>query len=117
MRYRARRRSGSRRGFSNRDPGGRLGKEWLRVTTAREIQQCGDAQPRWDAVWKKALAAEPLVEPSRLPFYRAEVLTMIAINRESNRTLLLVSKAIQDASKGELVEARKETAEAQECSG
>ncbi len=89
-----------------------VGEEWLRTTAATEIQQCGDAQPRWDAVWKKALAAEPLVESSRLPFYRAEVLTMIAINRESNRTLLLISKAIQDASQGDLTEARRETAEA-----
>ena len=37
---------------------------------------------------------------------------MIAINRESNRTLLLVSKSIQDASKGDLITARKDVAEA-----
>jgi hypothetical protein len=91
-------------------PGRPAGKQWLSDTTAREIQQCSDAQPRWDAVWKKAVAAEPLVEPSRLPFYRAEVLTMITINRESNRTLFLISKAIQDASKGDLMAARRETA-------
>jgi hypothetical protein len=93
-------------------PGRPAGKEWLSVTAAREIQQCGDAQSRWDAVWKKAVTAEALVEPTHLPFYRAEVLTMIAINRESNRTLFLVSKAIQDASKGDLIEARKEMADA-----
>jgi hypothetical protein len=93
-------------------PGRPAGKQWLSDATAREIQQCGEAQPRWDAVWKKAVAAESLVEPSRLPFYRAEVLTMIAINRESNRTLLLVSKSIQDASKGDLITARRDVAEA-----
>jgi hypothetical protein len=37
---------------------------------------------------------------------------MITINRESNRTLFLISKAIQDASKGDLMAARRETAEA-----
>ena len=31
--------------------------------------------------------------------YRAEVLTMIAINRESNRTLLLVAKSVDVFSK------------------
>ena len=93
-------------------PGRPAGKEWLRDATIKEMQQCGDAQPRWDSVWKKAVAAESLVEPSRKPFYRAAVLTMIAINRESNHTLFLVSKAIQDADKGDMVQARKDTAEA-----
>ena len=77
--------------------GPQMGPDYLKRTIEREIQQCGDAQPRWDAVWKDALAAEPLVAPARLPFYRAEVLTMIAINRDSNRILFLVSNAIQDA--------------------
>jgi hypothetical protein len=87
-------------------------KAWLRDTTAKEIQQCGDAQPRWDAVWRQALAAEPLVAPARLPFYRAEVLAMIAINRESNRTLFLISKAIQNAGNGDTAKAHAEAEEA-----
>jgi hypothetical protein len=87
-------------------------KQWLNSTAAKEIQQCGDAQPRWDAVWKQALAAETLVEPSRLPFYRAEVLAMIAINRESNRTLFLISKAIQDATNGDSAKAHQEAEQA-----
>jgi len=82
-------------------------KEWLSQTVAREIQQCGDAQPRWDAVWKKAVEIEPLVEPSRRAFYRAAVLTMITINRESNRTLLLVSKALQVADNGQMAQAHE----------
>jgi len=55
---------------------------WLRDTIQQEIQQCGDAQPRWDAVWRKAQEAEPLVSAQRRPFYRAQVLATIAINRE-----------------------------------
>lgn len=50
-----------------------------------EIEACGGAQPRWDAVWKQAIAAEPLVTPDRKQLYQAGVLTMIAINRESNQ--------------------------------
>ena len=89
-----------------------VGKDWLRQTVTREIQQCGDAQPRWDAVWNKAVAAEPLVAPGRLPFYRAQVLAMIAINRESNRILLLIAKAIQDAGNGQTAEARQAAGQA-----
>jgi len=81
------------------------GKEWLQQAVKRELQQCGEAQVRWDAVWKKAVEIEPLVEPSRRDFYRAAVLTMIAINRESNRTLLLVSKALQDADHRQMAQA------------
>ena len=93
-------------------PGRPSGKEWLNRTTTKEIQQCGDAQPRWDAVWKDALAAEPLVAPDRQPFYRSEMLTMIAINRESNQMLFDVSRSIQDAESGQMVEARNSAAQA-----
>jgi hypothetical protein len=89
-----------------------VGKEWLTEATAHEIQQCGDAQPRWDAVWKEALAAEPLVATSRKPFYQSEVLTMIAINRESNRALYLISQAIQNAQQGKIAEAHAQTEDA-----
>jgi len=93
-------------------PGGTTAAEWLKTATAREIQQCGDAQPRWDAVWQKAVAAEPLVEPSRREFYQGAVLTMITINRESNRMLLDVSRAIEAAKKGDMAAAKKEQAAA-----
>ena len=69
--------------------------EWVRKTAASEILQCGAAQPRLDAVWNQAVAAEPLVPAARRPFYQAEVLTMITINRESNRMLLALSKSIE----------------------
>lgn len=93
-------------------PGGETGKPWLREAVRQEIQKCGDAQPRWDAVWKDALAAEPLVAPERLPFYQGGVLAMIAINRESNRMLLEVAKAIQEAKAGDSGEARQSVAQA-----
>jgi hypothetical protein len=83
---------------------------WLGETVQQEIRQCSEAQPRWDAVWKKALEAEPLVAAERRPFYRAHVLAMVAINRESNRMLLGVAKAIQQAQSGKSSEARQEAA-------
>jgi hypothetical protein len=87
-------------------------KQWLAETTAREIQQCGDAQPRWDTVWQHALSIKPLIPVERRPFYQSQVLTMIAINRQSNRTLLLISKAIQDANQGNKFAARNEAKQA-----
>ena len=88
------------------------GKQWLKETVTREIQQCGEAEARWDKVWQEAVAAESLVAPDRRQFYEAEMLTMIAINRDSNRILLLVSKAIQDADAGRISEARQEAQDA-----
>jgi Glycosyl hydrolase family 115 len=96
-------------GFGRRGFGG---KEWLTTATAHEIQQCGDAQPRWDAVWKKAVAAEALVPPSRREFYQASVLTMVTIQRDSNRMLDDISKSIQDAQKGDMTAAQSEAADA-----
>jgi hypothetical protein len=91
---------------------GAVGKEWLRETVAKEIRQCSEAQPRWDAVWNKAVAIEPMIPAMRRPFYRAQVLAMISINRESNRILLLVSKAIQDAENDQMLQAHAEIYEA-----
>lgn len=99
-------------GRSESSPNRITGKEWLDQAIAREIQQCGDAQPRWNAVWKKALEIEPLIPTGRKPFYREQVLAMIAINRESNRILFRVSKAIQDAQDGRTSEAREEARQA-----
>ena len=82
--------------------------EYIQRITTTEIKQCGDAQPRWDKVWKDALAAEPLVAPSRLPYYRYEMLTMIAINKDSNHILYLISNAIQDAQHGQTAKAKLE---------
>ena len=43
---------------------------------------------------------EELVDPDRRDYYQAAVLTMITINRESNRALMLVAKAMQDDESG-----------------
>lgn len=93
-------------------PNHQSAKEWLSQTVTKEIQQCGDAQPRWDAVSRKAVAIEPLVPVARRDFYRGQVLAMIAINRESNRILFLVSKAILDATNGKKAQAHQQIEEA-----
>jgi hypothetical protein len=77
-------------------------------TAAREIKICGEAQARWDAVWKDALAAEAAVEPSRRPYYEAQMLAMIAINRASNHILYQVSKAVMDYRAGDRAKAKAE---------
>ena len=76
---------------------------------ARDIEECAEAQPRWDAVWNHALAAEKLVDPYRRNYFDAQVLTMITINRESNRMLLEVARAMQDADAGRMEKARAES--------
>jgi hypothetical protein len=82
------------------------------ATLERDIQECETAQPRWDAVWEHAVAAEALVDPDRRDYYQAGVLTMITINRESNRSLLLVAKALQHDEAGQTAQARAEITEA-----
>jgi Ni/Co efflux regulator RcnB len=77
-----------------------------------DIADCSAAQPRWDAVWQKAVATEPLVDPARRQYYQAAVLTMITINRESNRMLLELSRAIQDDHAGNNAKAQTEAADA-----
>jgi len=78
----------------------------------RDIDECEDAEPRWDAVWNHARAALDLVDPDRRDYYQAAVLTMIAIHRESNRALLLVANAVRDAEARDPMKARTETDEA-----
>jgi hypothetical protein len=78
----------------------------------RDIKDCGDAQPRWDAVWNHAIAAEAEVDPGRRSYYQAEMLTMITINRESNRMLLNVASAMKDDEAGQTEKARTEAAAA-----
>ncbi|MGH8298813.1 MAG: glycosyl hydrolase 115 family protein [Steroidobacteraceae bacterium] len=72
-----------------------MGPDWVNTTVQRELSICGAAQARWNAVWHAALAAEPLVAPARRRYYEAEMLTMIAINRDSNRILYLVASAVR----------------------
>ena len=83
------------------------GEQW-KAQLARDVIETSEAQPRWDAVWKRALAAEKLVDPTRREYYQAQLLTMIAINRESNRALGLVAKALQDDDAGRTAKAQQE---------
>lgn len=79
---------------------------------ARDIEKCAAAQPRWDAVWAHAVDAEKLVDPARRNYYQEQVLTMITINRESNRMLLELAQALQAEDAGDLPTAKTDTAEA-----
>lgn len=78
----------------------------------RDIDESEEAQPRWDAVWQKAIAAKELVDPDRREYYQAAVLTMITINRESNRALGMVARAVEDDAAGDIAKAQNEAAEA-----
>ena len=78
----------------------------------RDIKECEEAQPRWDAVWKHAVAAEATVDPTRRSYYQAEMLNMFTINRESNRALLNVAKAVKEESAGETTKAEADAAAA-----
>jgi len=83
-----------------------------REEIARDIATCKGAQSRWDAVWREALAAEKLVDSDRRYYYQAEVLTMITINREGNRTLLELARAVRDDEAGQTAKAELEATEA-----
>ena len=85
---------------------------WLRTMANREVKNCSEAESRWDAVWKKAQAAEALVAPERRQFYQGAVLTMIAINRESNRMMEKVAQSVVDRESGNDKQARADAAEA-----
>ena len=89
-----------------------LSEEQTKALLARDIQECEEAQPRWDAVWQDALAAKLLVSAERRDYYQAAVLTMITINRESNRALMLIAQAIQDDQAGDIQKAQLEAHEA-----
>jgi hypothetical protein len=78
----------------------------------RDVSECEDAQSRWDSVWRHAVAAKELVDQDRRDYYQAAVLTMITINRESNRALLQVSRALEDDEAGDREKAQNEAVEA-----
>ena len=86
--------------------------EMRKAVLDRDIQECEGAQTRWDAVWEHAVAAEAVVDPDRRDYYQAAVLTMITINRESNRALMLVAKAVEDDEAGRTAQARSEAGDA-----
>jgi Glycosyl hydrolase family 115 len=73
-----------------------------------DIKDTEESAPRWDALWNKALADEALVDPARRLYYQAEVLTMMTINRQSNRMLLDLAQAMKDADAGNRQKAETE---------
>ena len=92
-----------------------LEEQTSRAMLDRDIKECEEAQPRWDAVWQHAVVAKELVDPDRRDYYQTAVLTMITINRESNRALLLVARALQDDGAGDTEKARNEASEAMQA--
>ena len=89
-----------------------MDEQTSRALLARDIKECEEAQPRWDAVWHDAVAAKQLVDPDRRDYYQAAVLTMITINRESNQALLLVARALEDDEADDVEKAGNEAGEA-----
>ena len=89
-----------------------MDEQTSRALLARDIKECEEAQPRWDAVWHDAVAAKELVDPDRRDYYQAAVLTMITINRESNQALLLVARALEDDEADDVEKAGNEAGEA-----
>jgi hypothetical protein len=79
------------------------------------LTNCPDAQNRWDRLWKRAVEAEKLVPVDRRKAYAAHVLTMIAINRESNRMLLAVARAMQSKEAGQTTEAVRQIRTAEDA--
>lgn len=74
----------------------------------RDQVACAAAMPKWDKAWQDALAAEPLVPNDRKSYYRYGVLTMTAINRNSNHILVLLSRSVSDLQNGNRDKARQE---------
>ncbi len=87
-------------------------RDYVATTMARELKVCSEAQPRWDAVWNAAKAAEALIPKDRLAFYDYYVLNEIAVNRDGNRMLWLVSDAIKSAQAGDKVRAHADVKQA-----
>ena len=98
----------------NIDPnyGRDIERDYVATTMARELKACSEAEPRWDAVWNQAKAAEALIPKDRLAFYDYYVLTGIAMNRDGNRMLWLVSDAIGAAKAGDKARAHQDVKQA-----
>lgn len=85
--------------------------EWAPTQAEKERVVCEAAAKRWDAVWEQAVAAKNLVAPERRDFYQAGVLTMIAINRQSNAMLAAIAEAVLALQKGDTAMASAKTDE------
>lgn len=69
--------------------------QWLKEAIAREQVACGEALPRWRAVYDLALKAAEHVDPTRRDFFQSSLLTEIEINMNSDEMLLDVANAIK----------------------
>lgn len=88
------------------------------VVSARELAiRCRQAEPRWDALWQQATALASRVPQNRRDFYQAQVLTAIAVNRESNRMLLAFSESLEALHNNDRPAAEAKVAEAQAAVG
>ncbi len=74
---------------------------WAEATMASDQAACEEAVPRWENVWSMAQSMKAKVEPSRRDYYEAAILTMIEINRQSNRMLLQVIQAVRAINCGD----------------
>ena len=83
-------------------------RDYVEKTSERELKVTADAATKWDAVWKQAQDARALIPKERLDYYDYYVLTGIAMNRDGNRMLLSMVRAIAAAQKGDKAEAHKQ---------
>jgi hypothetical protein len=90
-------------------------QEWVTKTMDSDQTACQEAAPRWEKVWQKAQSLLPEVEPQRRDYYRAQLLTMIEINRQSNEMLLQVIAAVRAIKDGDKVAAKLHLAKAKDA--
>jgi hypothetical protein len=86
---------------------GVYGRSELPKHIAMVLATAPQAQQRWDHLWAAAVQAEKLVPADRRQAYAAQVLTMIAVNQESNRMLLAVARSIHSAQAGQTAGAER----------
>jgi hypothetical protein len=77
-------------------------------TATRELKVCGEQVAKWDAVWKAALAAEPSVTPDRRDYFTYAIKTNIAMNRNANHMLFVLSRAVLAVKNGDKAAAKKD---------
>ena len=94
--------------LSGANPNLPMGPHYAIATATRELKVTGDAQSKWDAVWREALAGEAAVPADRKLYYDYAIITNIAMNRDGNHILYLLSHAVLAAQKGDKSAARRD---------
>jgi hypothetical protein len=90
-------------------------QEWVDKTATADKASCEEAASRWNEVWNQAEALLAKVRADRKDYYRAEILTMIEINRQSNEMLLNVLDYIQAMKEKQNNVAKASLASAKDC--